>query len=58
MYSTFLGQKFAVLEMTIIIAMLLRRFIIKIDKPKEIAEKSSRSLKPIEPIKVKFVKRL
>ncbi|KAL2713211.1 cytochrome P450 4C1-like isoform X1 [Vespula squamosa] len=56
-----IGQKFAMLEMTVIIATLLRRFIIKIDKPKEIGEigvKLSISLKPIELIKLKFEKDL
>ncbi|KAL2732090.1 cytochrome P450 4C1-like isoform X1 [Vespula squamosa] len=55
-----IGQKFAMLEMTVIIATLLRRFVIKIDRPKGIAEigvKLSLSLKPIEPIKLKFEKR-
>ncbi|KAL2749259.1 cytochrome P450 4C1-like isoform X1 [Vespula maculifrons] len=52
-----IGQKFAILEMTIIIVILIRKFIIKIDKPIEIAEIGvvlSLSLKPTEPINLKF----
>ncbi|XP_043682415.1 cytochrome P450 4C1-like isoform X1 [Vespula pensylvanica] len=56
-----IGQNFAMLEMTIIIATLVRKFIIKIDKPVEIAEigvKFCLSLKPTEPIRLKFEKRM
>ncbi|KAF7382243.1 hypothetical protein HZH66_013675 [Vespula vulgaris] len=52
-----IGQKFAILEMTIIIAILIRKFIIKIDKPIEIAEigvELNLSLKPTEAINLKF----
>lgn len=48
------------LEMTIIIATLIRKFLIKIDKPIEIAEigvKLNITLKPAEPIRLKFERR-
>ncbi|XP_047368037.1 cytochrome P450 4C1-like [Vespa velutina] len=52
-----IGQNFAMLNMTIIIATLIRRFLIKINNPIGIAEiglKMSVTLKPVKPIRVKF----
>ncbi|XP_043682421.1 cytochrome P450 4C1-like isoform X3 [Vespula pensylvanica] len=55
-----IGQIFAMLEMKVIIASLLRRFIFKIDRPvaiEKILIKINISLKPASPIKLKLEKR-
>ncbi|XP_043682422.1 cytochrome P450 4C1-like [Vespula pensylvanica] len=55
-----LGQTFAMLEMKVIIATILRRFIIKIDRPvviEDIALKLDITLKPAKPIVLQFERR-
>ncbi|XP_046828153.1 cytochrome P450 4C1-like [Vespa crabro] len=55
-----IGQHFAMIEMATVIAMLIKRFKITIDKPIEIAKidvKLSITLKPTKPIRLKFEKR-
>nr|XP_050868883.1 cytochrome P450 4C1-like [Vespula vulgaris] len=55
-----LGQTFAMLEMKMIIATILRRFIIKIDRPvviEDIALKLDITLKPAKPIVLQFERR-
>ncbi|KAF7383159.1 hypothetical protein HZH68_015008 [Vespula germanica] len=55
-----IGQIFAMLEMKVIIASLLRRFIFKIDRPiaiEKILIKINISLKPASPIRLKLEKR-
>lgn len=57
---TFLGQTFAMLEMKVVIATILRRFIIKIDRPiviEDIAVKLNITLKPAKPIALQFERR-
>lgn len=57
---TVLGQTFAMLEMKVIIATILRRFIIKIDRPvviEDIALKLDITLKPAKPIVLQFERR-
>ncbi|XP_035742763.1 cytochrome P450 4C1-like [Vespa mandarinia] len=55
-----IGQHFAMLEMATVIATLIKRFRVTIDKPIEIAKidvKLSITLKPTKPIRLKFEKR-
>ncbi|XP_035742764.1 cytochrome P450 4C1-like [Vespa mandarinia] len=55
-----IGQHFAMLEMATVIATLIKRFRVTIDKPIEIAKidvKLSITLKPTKPIRLKFERR-
>ncbi|XP_035727798.1 cytochrome P450 4V2-like [Vespa mandarinia] len=55
-----IGQNFTMLNMTIIIATLIKRFLVKINNLIEIAEiglKISLILKPAKPIRLKFERR-
>ncbi|XP_046828259.1 cytochrome P450 4C1-like [Vespa crabro] len=55
-----IGQHFAIIEVATVIALLIKRFLIKINNPIGIAEiglKISLTLKPAKPIRLKFERR-